>query len=205
MGDLALIEAVKSGELATVTALIERGADVNQQDEQGWTPLNFAAGKGDLPLVQMLVKSGADFFKVGRDMRTPHMIALAAGRISVVKYLREVEDAYTGEKPTRPPRQYCKAYRLEDLRQYSGWRESRINWKGNNEDGSETETPFAGANIVFIHQDFTVTQSMWHNENVIFDAVDDAWKGFCANTLKFKVPDDLDLIVPDEAAADLRA
>src|SRR6185295_9528272 len=98
MSDLSLIEAVKASDYAKAETLIQNGADVNQGDEQGWTPLNFAAGKGDLPLIKLLVENGADIFKVGRDRRTPYMIALAAGRVSAVKYLAEAEEHYAGEK-----------------------------------------------------------------------------------------------------------
>jgi uncharacterized protein len=203
MSDLGLIEAVKNGDSAAAEMLIKGGADVNQQDEQGWTPLNFAAGKGDLAAVKLLVEKGADVFKTGRDRRTPYMIALAAGRVSVVKYLREVEDNFPGEKPARAPQKYCKAYYLKNLRSYPAWSESRINWKeqkeGDNGDHGEAGEAFPDDKVVFIHQDLTVTESVWHDENVIFTNVDAGWEEFCANSLNFKVPDDLDLIVPNEA------
>ena len=179
------------------------GADVNQQDEQGWTPLNFAAGKGDLSLTKLLVEKGADVFKVGRDRRTPYMIALAAGRVSVVKYLSEVEDQLTGTVRTRQERKYCKAYHLGDLRKYARWSESRINWKkserSNGESNGNGSEPLTDDKVVFIHQDFTVTESAWHNENVIFNSVDSGWEEFCVNSLAFRVPTDLDLIVPNES------
>ena len=206
MSELTLIEAIKAGDFEKAAGLIGNGADVHQQDEQGWTPLNFAAGKGHLPTVKLLVEKGADIFKVGRDQRTPYMIALAAGRVSVVKYLREKEDEYPGEKPARPERKYCKAYYLRDLRKYGAWSESRINWKekkdrDKSEETADPNAPFGEDKIVFIHQDFTVTESMWQGENVIFNAVTPEWKEFCAATLVFKVPDDLDLIVANEATA----
>jgi hypothetical protein len=195
MNDLTLIGAVKSGNLAEAEALIKGGADVNQEDEQGWTPLNFAAGKGNLALVKLLAERGADIFKIGRDKRTPYMIALAASRASVAKYLRGLEDAHGDEKPLRRQRKYCKAYRLTELRKYPGWSESRINWKDDKEKGeSEVGGALPDDRVIFIHQDLTVTESMWHDENVIFNAIDPAWEEFCANTLKFKAPDDLDLI-----------
>ena len=208
MNDLALIDAVKASDYDKSSALINEGADVNQQDEQGWTPLNFAAGKGNLAIVKLLVEKGAEIFKVGRDQRTPYMIALAAGRVSVVKFLREMEDQYPGEKPERPERKYCKAYYLRDLRKFTSWTEGRINWKVK-DDGSKKEektgpgqdSAFPDDMIIFIHQDFTVTESMWQGENVIFNAVTPEWRDFCAGTLGFKVPDDLDLIVPNEATA----
>lgn len=205
MSDVALIDAVKAGDYAQAEKLIMDGVDVNQQDEQGWTPLNFAAGRGDLPLVDLLVRKGAEVLRAGRDRRTPYMIALAAGRVPVVKYLREAEDQQPGEKPTHVQRKYCKPYQLHDLRKYPGWSESRINWKTDKNDNSAADgdinEPFTDDRVVFIHQDFTVTESIWHDENVIFNNVDAAWKEFCSNVLNFKVPDDLDLIVPNEASA----
>jgi len=198
MQNLGLIEAVKASDYAEAERLIKVGADLNQQDEQGWTPLNFAAGKGELPLVKLLVENGADVYKTGRDHRTPYMIALAAGRLSVVKYLREIEDNYHGEKPARPQRQYCKAYHLGELRQYPGWTEGQINWK-KKANGQGGEIDFAEESVVFIHQDFTVTESMWHNENVIFNQVTSDWEAFCASALDFRAPEDIDLIVNTEA------
>lgn len=200
MNDVKLIDAVKSGNYATAQELINGGADVNQQDEQGWTPLNFAAGKGDLSMVRLLVENGADIFKVGRDRRTPYKIALAAGRVSVVKYLREREDEYPGEKPPRSAQKYCKAYRLGDLRRYHAWSEGRVNWKNNKDNGDgNAGDPFPDDKLIFIHQDFTVTEAVYHDENVIFDSVDSAWREFCTESLNFRVPDDLDLIIPSEA------
>jgi len=202
MSDLQLIETVKAGNTVAVRELIDSGVDVNQQDEQGWTPLNWAAGKGNLALVTLLVEKGADVFKVGRDMRTPYAIALAAGHVEVVKFLRQAEDNVEGEKPSRPERKYCKAYHLKSLRQFSGWAESRINWKDNGgaESSKGEQQPFSDDDIIFLHQDYTVTQSMWHNENVIFNEVTPEWKAFCAEELKFKIPDDLDFIVPAKSA-----
>lgn len=198
MADVQLIEAVKAGNLATVEALLATGADVHQQDEQGWTPLNWAAGKGDVTLVQLLLQNGANVLHVGRDQRTPYMIALAAARIEVAKLLREAEDRAGGaQSQSRQPRQYCKAFYLKDLRQFPGWSESRINWQdpGGSNAAEDREAPgFSDHDVVFLHQDLTVTQSMWHNENVLFQQITPAWEEFCTTVLQFQVPDDLDLV-----------
>lgn len=192
MSDMHLINAVKAGDTATVRELIESGADVDWQDEQGWTALNWAAGRGDIEAVKLLVESGADVFKVGRDQRTPYMIALAAGRVSVVKYLRQAEENYAGEKRERQQRPYCKAYDLKDLRRFPRWPEAKAEGNG----GADKELPDDA--VVFVHHDLTVTQSMWHSENVIFDRIDGEWEEFCAGVLNFKVPDDLDFITAAE-------
>jgi ankyrin repeat protein len=197
-----LIEAVRGGQAAAVKELIEAGADVNEPGEQGWTPLNWAAGRGDLGLVTLLLESGADVFKVGRDQRTPNMIALAAGHAEVVKFLREAEDRAEGEKPDRPQRSYCKAYHLKDLRQFADWSESRVNWKkaDDERDGQSPDEQLGEDDVVFLHQDYTVTQSIWADENVIFNNVTPAWEEFCGEVLRFKVPDDLDLLVAADGA-----
>ncbi|MBC8229638.1 ankyrin repeat domain-containing protein [bacterium] len=201
-----LIEAVKKGNIDKVKELIEAGVDVNLHgDEQEWTPLNYAAGKGDLEIVNLLVeRGGADVFKVVRDRRTPYKIALAACRVEVAKYLRDAEEKAGGDKEKISSREgenrpYCKAYHLKNLRKFPNWFESKVNWKEkkDDKDGFESENQdkgFSDDDVVFLHQDFTVTQSMWHNENIIFNQVTPEWKEFCINELKFKVPDDFDLI-----------
>ncbi|HKP10955.1 MAG TPA: ankyrin repeat domain-containing protein [Blastocatellia bacterium] len=197
MGDLQLIDAVKAGDAVAAKELIASGIDVGQQDEQGWTPLNWAAGRGDIAIVKLLIENGADVFKVGRDQRTPYQIALAAGRVEVVEYLRQAEDRYPGDKPARVQRPYCKAYHLRDLRQFPTWAEVRANWKAQPaaDDGAGgQDAALTDDDVVFIHQDFTVTQSMWHAENVIFDQVSREWEAYCTDVLNFKVPDDLDYI-----------
>ena len=212
MSNLELIEAVKANDYETAEAVIKKGGDINQQDQQGWTPLNFAAGNGNMSLVKLLVENGADVFRASRDMRTPYMIALAAGRVEVAKYLRAVEETYPSEKTERDQLKYCKAYQLDSLRKYPNWTENHIVRKQDNQDTKETDRlnlsnnktvggALADDKVVFIHQDYSVTESIWHNENVLFDGADASWREFCTDFLKFKIPGDLDLIVPDQSGA----
>ena len=188
MSEVDLIETVKSGNKESVRELIETGANVNQTDKQGWTPLNWAAGKGDLETVELLLQHGADPFQVGRDLRTPQWIALAAGRAEVVKVLRRAEADRKETDAQSPERKYCSAFHLKDLRRYPGWTENEIT--GADSNGKQLN----GDNVVFVHGDYSVTRSIWTNEDVVFDKVTEEWKKFCIGELKFAVPDDLDLI-----------
>jgi uncharacterized protein len=201
MNNLELIEAVKLGDLPRVEELIKTGADINQQDDQGWTPLNWAAGKGDASLVRSLLDANADLFLVGRDQRTSYVIALAAGHAEVAKLLRSAEDMARPER-TRETRCYCKAYPLGKFRQFAGFEHELRSKELVTVDEKEGQV-FSDEKIVFLHQDFTVTRSMWPNEDVVFDQVTPEWQEFCSTTLRFKVPDDLDLIAtvtrPDDA------
>jgi uncharacterized protein len=197
MSILQLIEAVKAGNQAAFEELIKSGVDIDQQDEQGWTPLNWAAGKGDFAVVKLLVDHGADIFKVGRDQRTPYMIALAAGHIDVAKFLKEAEEKVVEGRRNRPERKYCRAYYLKSFRQFPGWTEMKIGSEGKANSGvagsQVVDKGFSDDDILFLHEDLTVTRSMWHNEDVVFNQISPDWEEFCANVLGFKVLDDIDL------------
>lgn len=205
MSDLQLIEAVKTGQLTEVEEALNSGADVHQQDEQGWTPLNWAAGKGNVEIVTLLLDRGADAFRVGRDQRTPYKIALAAKHIEVARLLKQTERMVNGSQDDSLMN-YAKAYMLRDLRKFSGWREEKINWKETisaDENGNSRE--LIDSDVVFLHQDFTVAQLIWPGENVIFNQVTPEWLEFCEQELQFKVPDDLDLIASTPTAKSAEA
>ncbi len=204
MSQMEFIEAIKSGNRASVEQLIEAGVELNQQDKQGWLPLNWAAGSGNLEIVELLLEYGADPLAVGRDLRTPQMIALAAGHAEVVKRLRVAEAGVQNGEATPSDRKYCMAYHLGDLRRYSQWTEPKLEAgdasKAAGDQNGQPES-LSDEDVVFLHQDYTVTKSIWSGEDVIFADVTEQWKNFCNNELRFAVPDSLDLIAkPIEAA-----
>ena len=59
-GALTLREAAATGTLYRVKALLEAGADIEQSDEQGQTPLMFAVAAGHVELVRMLCAASAN-------------------------------------------------------------------------------------------------------------------------------------------------
>lgn len=190
MSDFRLCEAVKNGERVALKGLIAAGADANEQDGHGWTPLCWAAGGGDAEAARLLLEHGADVFATGRDRRTPYLIALAAGHREVAELLRDAEDMAARGGP-RAEREYCSAYTLGELRRFPGWPD------GAEAEGAEAAGADAiGEEVLYLHHDFTVTRSIWQGEDVVFDEVSPDWKEFCADRLEFKVPEDLDLLVP---------
>ena len=201
MSDLQLIDAVKTGQPAKVEEALNAGTDIHQQDEQGWTALNWAAGKGNVEIVSLLLNRGADVLQTGRDQRTPYKIALAAKHTDVARLLKKAEQAVNGATADSTYGNYARAYLLGDLRKFGDWREEKINWKETipaDENGNSSE--LSDDDVVFLQEDFTVTQLIWPGENVIFNRTTPEWINFCTQELQFKVPDDFDLIASTQTA-----
>jgi hypothetical protein len=185
-----MIEAVKSGDTRALKALLAAGADVNEQDEQGWTPLNWAAGHGAVEVIELLLEHGADVALTGRDRRTPLMIAKAADQTAAAEALARAEKARGVWVDPRQRQPYCRAYYLRDLRRFPGWSESRIHWREPVSSEREGGAPLADDAIVYLHQDFTVTKSMWREESIVFKDVTPEWRGFCSTQLEFAIPEE---------------
>ncbi|SCF07821.1 hypothetical protein GA0070558_12559 [Micromonospora haikouensis] len=151
--------------------------DPTQRDDDGWSALDHAAGRGDVTLVERLLAAGADPHEEGPDGHTPYEIALAAGRRAVVEAIRAVDDR---ERTWQP---YCRAYPEPELVAFDGW--------------PSPAADVAGDAVLFLHHDLTVTRSVWPGEQVVFDQVTPAWERFCRDRLGFAVPDDRDLMPTD--------
>lgn len=67
--------------------LVERGADVNAAQEQGFTPLHAAAQNGDTDLVAVFLAAGADKDARLDDGRTAADVALEAGHEALAEVL----------------------------------------------------------------------------------------------------------------------
>ena len=86
---------------------------------------------------------------------------------------------------------YCKAYYTKDFRQYEGWKENLENLRQEeDEDGKETEerTELKDDDILYLQENYVVTDGIFKDENIIFDDLTDEWKKFCTETLEFEIP-----------------
>ena len=52
--------AAKKGDIATITSLLDKGADIEARTKEGETPLHSAAYKGNLDIILALLDRGAD-------------------------------------------------------------------------------------------------------------------------------------------------
>jgi ankyrin repeat protein len=73
--------------MPSTALLVEHGADVNVQDNEGKTPLMGAAFYGGLGVVQYLRQHGARVDVVDSRGRTAASIALFAGNPDIAKFL----------------------------------------------------------------------------------------------------------------------
>ena len=88
-GQTALHHASLSDKtLSKARRLLSKGADVDAQDKQGWTPLHIAAFYGAEPIVDLLLAEGADPLKVTRGGETAYLIALARGHRKLLPRLK---------------------------------------------------------------------------------------------------------------------
>jgi ankyrin repeat protein len=77
-GLTALVFAARQGSIEAAKSLIEAGADINQGDADGNTPLLIAILNNHNDLAQVLIDKGADVNAVNKDGRTPLFAAVDA-------------------------------------------------------------------------------------------------------------------------------
>lgn len=84
---------------------------------------------------------------------------------------------------------YCKGYPLRQLRQFPGWHEEAENARKvlTEVDGEMVELPreLADADYVYVQRNFTVTDGIFIDENIIFKSVTAEWIDYCRNVLGF--------------------
>ncbi len=88
---------------------------------------------------------------------------------------------------------YCKAYSLKKLREYSHWNEQTENIKTEkkqvDENVVEVDRHLTDADILYLQENYVVTDGIFKDENIIFNNITPEWKDFCTNVLKFSIPD----------------
>ncbi|MEM9929473.1 MAG: ankyrin repeat domain-containing protein, partial [Bacteroidota bacterium] len=82
-----LLEAAEEGNYALVKYFLSRKINVNQEDENGWTPLMVAAGENHPRIVQLLLESGANVNYVNNFGWTALMEAADEGAYAVTEAL----------------------------------------------------------------------------------------------------------------------
>jgi len=71
-----------------VKLLLDKGANVNAEDEDGDTPLHWAARYGKTGLARILLRRGADAKALDKKYRTPARVADDNGHRELAELLR---------------------------------------------------------------------------------------------------------------------
>jgi uncharacterized protein len=82
-----IADAASKGNVAEIQRLLKSGADVNAQQADGATALQWAAYRGDAPLAELLLKAGAKPGLANHNGATPLWLAAAHGDAVVIKAL----------------------------------------------------------------------------------------------------------------------
>ena len=87
---------------------------------------------------------------------------------------------------------YCKAYLAKQFQEYPNWSMNTENARKEKKevDGKETEVKreLDDDSILYLQENYVVTDGIFKDENIIFDNVTDEWKEFCHGTLAFEIP-----------------
>ena len=92
---------------------------------------------------------------------------------------------------------YCKAYLLKDMRAFENWSENSENARPDEKDrkhggnGDEPAVPrtLTDDSIVYLQENYIVTDDSYKDEYILFDQVTLEWKRFCEEELKFEIPE----------------
>lgn len=85
--DTGLVDAAKSADRATVSALLRQQADVKAAEPDGTTALHWAARQDDLEMADQLIHAGADVKAANRYGVTPLYLACTNGSAAMIEKL----------------------------------------------------------------------------------------------------------------------
>jgi hypothetical protein len=88
---------------------------------------------------------------------------------------------------------YCKAYLARQLREFPDWTENLANLRPRTSrvDGKEieeTRNSLSDDDILYVQENYVVTDGIYMDENIVFDGVTEQWTQFCNERLSFSIP-----------------
>jgi ankyrin repeat protein len=86
-GDVRLVQAVKAGNKAAITSLLQQRIDVNSSEADGTTALHYAVQNDDAALVDRLIAAGANAKASTRYHITPLYLACVNGNAAIIERL----------------------------------------------------------------------------------------------------------------------
>jgi hypothetical protein len=84
-----LIKAIEKGDKEKVKELLDKRAEINIRDNDGWTPLMYASKNNDLEIIKLLLEKGANVNLTDKYGQTALILASANGHKEAVELLLE--------------------------------------------------------------------------------------------------------------------
>jgi len=114
--DDELFVAARNGDSIKVQTLLEKGANPKAEDDDGWTPLHWAAYRGHVEIVKLLLERGANPNAKNNNGWTPLHIAAHEGHVEIVKILLERgADPWIADNGGQIPLDYAKDSAIRSL------------------------------------------------------------------------------------------
>ena len=82
-----ILDAVQSGDIATVKKFLDEGVPVDLTDEEGWSLLHHAAARGQVEVINLLREKGYRVDLIDNKGRTPFHYAAINGDIETIRLL----------------------------------------------------------------------------------------------------------------------
>jgi len=88
---------------------------------------------------------------------------------------------------------YCKAYMLGQVSKFDNWiaqaENARLEEQETDEGKQQAPRELTEDSVIYLQENYIVTDGIYLDENVLFDDVTEDWKQFCSDTLGFEIPD----------------
>lgn len=111
-----LLWAARYGDLMIAELLLEKGADIEATDKNGYTPLSWAAQRGYEAIARLLLEKGADIEARIKDGLTPLSLAAVNGREPITRLLLENgADIETKSKEEETPLSFAAVHGRETI------------------------------------------------------------------------------------------
>jgi ankyrin repeat protein len=101
-----LLTALLLGHGTVARLLVEAGADLNISDDNGWTPLHWAAKAGDVELILAMVEGDGDLLALDREGQTPMDVLVKYERFEALERVRQEYPADTSPSGARGRRKH---------------------------------------------------------------------------------------------------
>lgn len=76
---------------------------------------------------------------------------------------------------------YCRAYHARDFAAFSGWRPDAAQLRG-----ADAGRALDDDDILYLQEDYGVTDGIFLDENVVFGDAGPEWRAFCGGALGFE-------------------